>query len=187
MYSCEFCGLCIHPLQFLRTHLRPKIYHLSLYVNLPYFGWVHWNPSQELFCLYTGPLHIHTPLKLTRIFCETWAIIYAMCVITVGCCVHAVPWLIVIGYHYSFLVELCCPPCVGTELKKQAARSMCNILSRWETWLWLNKKVVRLVRDSLQVRECAEEVRTPGRSFVDATELEEFWSDLLLKPKEREV
>jgi hypothetical protein len=32
-----------------------------------------------------------------------------------------------------------------------------------------------------------EEVRTPRRSHVAATELEEFWFGLLLKPKEREV
>jgi hypothetical protein len=32
-----------------------------------------------------------------------------------------------------------------------------------------------------------EEVRTPGRGPVAATELGEFWSDLLLKPKAREV
>ena len=41
--------------------------------------------------------------------------------------------------------------------------------------------------DSLQVRECVEEVRTPGRSPVVARELEDFWSGLLLKPKGREV
>jgi hypothetical protein len=37
------------------------------------------------------------------------------------------------------------------------------------------------------VRECAEEVRTPGRSPVATTELEDFQSGLLLKPKGREV
>jgi hypothetical protein len=41
--------------------------------------------------------------------------------------------------------------------------------------------------DSLQVRECVEEVRTPRRGPVAATELGEFWSGLLLKPKAREV
>jgi hypothetical protein len=41
--------------------------------------------------------------------------------------------------------------------------------------------------DSLQVRECAEEVRNPGRGHVAATELREFRSGLLLKPKAREV
>ena len=51
----------------------------------------------------------------------------------------------------------------------------------------MKKKVVRPVSDSLQVRECAEEVRTPGRSFVVAIEVGEFWSGLLLKPKAREV
>ena len=53
--------------------------------------------------------------------------------------------------------------------------------------MWLNKQVFRHVSDSLQVRECAEEVRTPGRSLVAATELRDFWSGLLLKPKGREV
>jgi hypothetical protein len=43
------------------------------------------------------------------------------------------------------------------------------------------------VGDSLQVRECTEEVRTPGRGPVAATELEEFRFGLLLKPKAREV
>jgi hypothetical protein len=51
----------------------------------------------------------------------------------------------------------------------------------------LKRQVVKPVRDSLQVRECMEEVRTPGRGLVVATELGEFWSDLLLKPKAREV
>ena len=51
----------------------------------------------------------------------------------------------------------------------------------------MKKQVVRPVRDSLQVRECMEEVRTPGRSPIAATELGEFWSGLLLKPKAREV
>jgi hypothetical protein len=31
--------------------------------------------------------------------------------------------------------------------------------------------------DSLQVRECAEEVRPPGRGPIAATELKEFWSE----------
>jgi hypothetical protein len=43
------------------------------------------------------------------------------------------------------------------------------------------------VSDSLQVRECTEEVRNPRRGHVDATELGEFGSGLLLKPKEMEV
>jgi hypothetical protein len=42
-------------------------------------------------------------------------------------------------------------------------------------------------RLSLQVRECTEEVRTPGRSPVAATELRDFRSGLLLKPKGREL
>jgi hypothetical protein len=41
--------------------------------------------------------------------------------------------------------------------------------------------------DSLQLRECAEEVRTVGMGPIDATNLREFWFDLLLKPKSREV
>jgi hypothetical protein len=90
-----------------------------------------------------------------------------MCVITMGFCGHAVPWLSVIGYRHLFLVEpYCCPPCAGTELKRQ---------------------VVRPMSDSLQVRECVEEVRTPGRGPVAGTELGEFQSGLLLKPKAREV
>jgi len=40
--------------------------------------------------------------------------------------------------------------------------------------------------DSLQVRECVEEVRNPGRGLVATIELGEFWSGLLLKPKARE-
>ena len=51
----------------------------------------------------------------------------------------------------------------------------------------MKKKVVRSVGDSLQVRECAEEVRTPGRGLVATTELRELWFGLFLKPKEREV
>jgi hypothetical protein len=43
------------------------------------------------------------------------------------------------------------------------------------------------VSDSLQVRECTGEVRTPGRSPVVATELGDFRSSMLLKPKAREV
>jgi hypothetical protein len=41
--------------------------------------------------------------------------------------------------------------------------------------------------DSLQVRECTEEVRTPGRGPVASRELREFQSSLLLNPKAREV
>jgi hypothetical protein len=41
--------------------------------------------------------------------------------------------------------------------------------------------------DSLQVRECAKEMRTPRRGPVAAIELGYFWSGLLLKTKEREV
>jgi hypothetical protein len=48
-------------------------------------------------------------------------------------------------------------------------------------------QVVRIVSDSLQVRECVEEVRTPGRGPVASIELGELWSGLLLKPKAREV
>jgi hypothetical protein len=51
----------------------------------------------------------------------------------------------------------------------------------------LKKQVVRPVSNSLQVRECVEEVRTLGRSPVAAIELKEFFFDLLLKPKAREV
>jgi hypothetical protein len=51
----------------------------------------------------------------------------------------------------------------------------------------LKRQVTQSVSDSLQVRECTEEVRTPGRSPVAATELRDFRSGLLLKPKGREV
>jgi hypothetical protein len=51
----------------------------------------------------------------------------------------------------------------------------------------LKKQVVRPFSDSLQVRECVEEMRNPGRGPVAATELREFWFDMFLKPKEREV
>ena len=51
----------------------------------------------------------------------------------------------------------------------------------------MKKQVVMPVSNSLQVRECAEEVKTSGRGLVANTDLGEFWSDLLLKPKEREV
>jgi hypothetical protein len=54
-------------------------------------------------------------------------------------------------------------------------------------WNWSKEQVSKPVSDSLQVRECAEEVRTPGRGPVAATELRDFWSGLLLKPKAREV
>jgi hypothetical protein len=43
------------------------------------------------------------------------------------------------------------------------------------------------VSNSLQVRECMEEVRTPGRSPIAATELRDFQYGLLLKPMGREV
>ena len=51
----------------------------------------------------------------------------------------------------------------------------------------MKRLVFRLVSDSLQVRKCAEEVRTPRRCVVAATELRDFWFCLLLKPKAREV
>ena len=51
----------------------------------------------------------------------------------------------------------------------------------------MKKQVVRPVGDSLQMRECTEEVRTPGRGPVAATRIRELWFGLLLKPKAREV
>jgi hypothetical protein len=51
----------------------------------------------------------------------------------------------------------------------------------------MKKQVVRPMSESLQVRECVEEVRTPRRSPVATTELIEFQSSLLLKPKAREA
>ena len=51
----------------------------------------------------------------------------------------------------------------------------------------MKRQVVRPVSDSIQVRECTEEVRNPRRGLVTATELGEFWFGLLLKPKERVV
>jgi hypothetical protein len=62
---------------------------------------------------------------------EHTVIVYVMCVITVGCCGHAVPWLSVICCHHMFLVEpYCCPPCAGMKLKKQVVKPVCNTLSR---------------------------------------------------------
>ena len=49
----------------------------------------------------------------------------------------------------------------------------------------MKKKVFRPVRNSLQVRECVEEMISIGRSLVAAIELNKFQSGLLLKPKER--
>jgi hypothetical protein len=40
---------------------------------------------------------------------------------------------------------------------------------------------------SLQVRDYAEEVRTPRSGPVAAIELRDFWSSLSLKPKGREI
>ena len=51
----------------------------------------------------------------------------------------------------------------------------------------MKRQVIRPMSDSLQVRECMEEVRTPGRSPIVATELGEFRFGLLLKPKVRKV
>ena len=51
----------------------------------------------------------------------------------------------------------------------------------------MKRQVGRPVSDSLQVRECMEEVRNPRRGHVATIELGEFRSVLLLKPKEREV
>ena len=50
----------------------------------------------------------------------------------------------------------------------------------------LKRQVTQSVSDSLQVRECTEEVRTIGRSHVAATNIGDFQSGLLLKPKGRE-
>jgi hypothetical protein len=41
--------------------------------------------------------------------------------------------------------------------------------------------------ESLQVREYVEEVRTPRRGHVAATELGDFRSSIFLNPKAREV
>ena len=51
----------------------------------------------------------------------------------------------------------------------------------------LKRQVTQFVSNSLQMRECMEEVRTPGRSPIAATEVGDFRSGLLLKPKGREV
>jgi hypothetical protein len=51
----------------------------------------------------------------------------------------------------------------------------------------LKRQVTHSVSDSLQVRECAKEVRNPGRSPVAAIKLGDFWFGLLLKPKGREL
>jgi hypothetical protein len=62
---------------------------------------------------------------------------------------HAVPGLSVACCRRLFLTKPCCyPHCVGIELKR---------------------KVVRFVSNSFQVRECAEEVSSPGGSPVAAT------------------
>jgi hypothetical protein len=47
----------------------------------------------------------------------------------------------------------------------------------------LKRQVVRPMRNSLQVRECVEEVNSPGGNPVTATELCEFLSGLLLNPR----
>jgi hypothetical protein len=54
-------------------------------------------------------------------------------------------------------------------------------------WNESKEQVAKPMSDSLQVRECVEEVRTPGRGLVATTKLRDFWSSLLLKPREREV
>jgi hypothetical protein len=80
---------------------------------------------------------------------EHTIIVYVVCVLIVGRCGHAVPWLNVICCRHFFLAEpYYCPPCARMELKKQ---------------------VVRPTSDSLQVRECTEEVRTPRRGPIAAT------------------
>jgi hypothetical protein len=58
-------------------------------------------------------------------------IVYVMCVISVGCCGQAVPWMSVVCFRRLFPGELCCcPPYEGTELKKQVVRPMGNTLSK---------------------------------------------------------
>jgi hypothetical protein len=51
----------------------------------------------------------------------------------------------------------------------------------------LKRYVSKPVSDLLLVRECTKEVRASGRGPVAATELRDFCSSLLLKPKAREV
>jgi hypothetical protein len=54
-------------------------------------------------------------------------------------------------------------------------------------WNWSREQVSKPVSDSLQVRECTEEVRTSRRGPISSTELRDFRPGLLLKAKEREV
>ena len=62
--------------------------------------------------------------------------------------------------------------------------ALCHTLSLGERGCCgLKKQVVRPMRNSLQVRECGEEVIYPGGSLVAATKLIEFYSGLLLKPR----
>jgi hypothetical protein len=64
--------------------------------------------------------------------------------------------------------------------------ALCHTLSPGERGCCgLKKQVVRPMRNSLQVRECGEEVSYPRRSLVAATKLIEFYSGLLLKPQKR--
>jgi hypothetical protein len=38
-------------------------------------------------------------------------------------------------------------------------------------WNWSQEQVSKPMRNSLHVRDCADELRTPGRGLVAATEL----------------
>jgi hypothetical protein len=158
VYSCESRGLCIRPLQYSCTHLKPETVRSSCDVFLRSRRILSLYP----FYLYIGPLPNHAHLRnqsrgkgrpvcpvnqvyphcksefmlnclgcLSSVKPEHTIIAYAVCVLTVGYCGHTVPWLSVIGYHHLFLAEpYYCPPCTGMDLKRQVVRPVCNTLSR---------------------------------------------------------
>jgi hypothetical protein len=67
--------------------------------------------------------------------------------------------------------------------KSVVKEALCHTLSPGERGCCgLKKQVVRPMRNSLQVRECGEEVSYPGGSLVATTKLIEFYYGLLLKP-----
>jgi hypothetical protein len=67
--------------------------------------------------------------------------------------------------------------------KSVVKEALCHTLSPGERGCCgLKKQVVRPMRNSLQVRECGEEVSYPGGSLITTTKLIEFYYGLLLKP-----
>ena len=129
--------------------------------RFPFFS----HPSPNLFGLHRRALHLSRTSKTNNPWSWYLFSCEAQCICTYQS--HVVPYRIVVAsIPWAILKLCCCPHLARTELK-----------TGWRSELsgsWLKRQVVRPMRNSLQVRECAEEVSYFGGSPIAATDLWEF-------------